>query len=109
HLAHVEIDNPADLALALCAGDLLHLACRAQRREPAAQILPGSLSGPASGCLRLLGGGAFSDFRINHALHASSLRPSPAAGRLLIHEQAPTSAICLALPPRAALTNGGRE
>jgi hypothetical protein len=41
HLAHVEIDDAADLRLALGAGYFLHLAGGPQRLDPRSQILPG--------------------------------------------------------------------
>ena len=41
HLAHVEIDDAADLLLALGARDLLHLAGGPQRLDPGAQVLLG--------------------------------------------------------------------
>ena len=46
HLAHVEVDDAADLVLALGAADLLQLARRAQLVDPGAQVLLGWL-----GCL----------------------------------------------------------
>src|SRR6516162_6482370 len=56
HLAHIEVDDAADFRLALGAADVLHLARRAQRIDPGAQVL-------FRGLRRVLGGalGGFND------------------------------------------------
>src|SRR5215831_20465940 len=57
HLAHVEVDDAADFRLALGAADLLHLARRAQRIDPAAQVLLRRLWRALGGALGGLGDG----------------------------------------------------
>src|SRR6516164_706938 len=56
HLTHVEVDDAADFRLALGAADVLHLARRAQRIDPGAQVLLRGLRCVLSGAL-----GGFND------------------------------------------------